>query len=85
MKAIPSRFRFVGTFSLLLTLPFLAGADGNGCGGSIASPPAPGPDAATGCAPSDCAGLAAPSDAKLCPGGTSVGRTRLRQERRGPV
>jgi hypothetical protein len=74
MNAIRSRFRFAGTFSLLLTLPFLAGADGSGCGGSI-SPPPPGPDAGTECAPSDCTGLAAPSDAKVCPGGSSVGRT----------
>ena len=33
MKAFSSRFRFVGTFALFLTLPFLTGADGNGCGG----------------------------------------------------
>jgi hypothetical protein len=75
MKAIPSRFRFAGTISFLLMLPFLAGADGNGCGGNIASPPAPGPDGGTDCTPSDCADLAAPADAKLCPDGTSVART----------
>jgi hypothetical protein len=75
MKALSSRFRFVGTFALFLTLPFLAGADGDGCNGKIASPPVPTVDAGTACAPSDCAGLAAPSDAKLCPDGTAVGRT----------
>jgi Antistasin family len=84
MKAIPTRYRFVGTLALLLTLPSLTGADGNGCGGGIASPPAPGPDAATGCAPSDCAGLAAPSDAKLCSGGTAVGRTVCAKSAAGP-
>ena len=43
MKAIPSRFRFVGTFALFLTLPFLTGADGNGCSGGGASRRHPAP------------------------------------------
>src|SRR5271166_6267062 len=38
MTSIHSRARFTGMVSLLLMLPFLAGADGNGCsGGRVAA------------------------------------------------
>jgi hypothetical protein len=72
---------------ILLTIPFLTGADGNGClGGSLfvvvsdaGSVPPQSDDGSTGgtaaCMPSDCANLGAPAIAKVCPDGTSEGAT----------
>jgi hypothetical protein len=56
-----------------------AGCGGNaflidpGVGGD--SGPSPGADGASGCTQADCRGLAASTDAKVCPGGTSLGRS----------
>lgn len=64
----------MGTISLLLTLAFLAGAD-NGCDGTFASGSGTSADSGAACVPADCVDLPAPSEAKACPGGTSVART----------
>jgi hypothetical protein len=53
----------------LLAVPFLMGADGNGCGGAVFHGKDGGGPA---CAPADCAGMGAPAIAKLCPDGSSV-------------
>ena len=76
MISIQSRVRYTGMVSLLLMLPFLAGADGNGCGaGPVPAGSGTSADAGVSCTPADCTGLAAPLDAKTCPGGASVART----------
>ncbi len=61
----------------LICVPFLMGADGQGCGGEIAakdggSVTPPVTDASHECAPSDCAGQAVPALARVCPDGTAV-------------
>ncbi len=78
-------FRFARLFSLMLMLPFAAGADSIGCGGQASTPIGGGTntDAGPACTPTDCASLAAPSIAKACPGGTSVGPTVCAREATG--
>jgi hypothetical protein len=82
MRAFPTsrRVAYPATF-LLASSSWIAG----GCGGGVftiepgsgddGAVPNPNNDAGSGCTPADCAGLAAPTDAKLCPGGASVGRS----------
>jgi hypothetical protein len=77
---IGSRIAWAGPF--LFFVPFLTGAEGNGCepGGRIAigSGTADGGsnfDGSATCMPADCAGLAAPAIAKVCPDGTAVSAT----------
>ena len=70
--------------AVLFSFAMLTVAGGEGCSGSVA-PGGPGAsdggseasesDAAGACTPADCAGLAAPALAMVCPGGTSVGAT----------
>ncbi len=84
MASLQLRSRLAWSAPFALVLPFLMGADGNGCqpGGPItigsgedggtAAEDGSGVDAGLVCAPASCAGLAAPALAKLCPDGTSV-------------
>jgi len=74
----------------LVIMAMAAGASAGACSGAV-TPGAPGAtddggntgadgadgagDAAGDCTPADCAGLAAPALAKMCPDGTSVGAT----------
>jgi hypothetical protein len=62
--------RFAMCTAALLAMPVLMGADGKGCsaGGDV-------PVGNDVCGPRDCDGLGSPGDAKLCPGGSSVGRS----------
>jgi hypothetical protein len=83
MSTGPARLGWAGTIALFLGLPFLAGADGNGCnGGKIMPGPARTADGGS-CVPADCAGLEASADAKICPGGASVGRSVCSPDARG--
>jgi hypothetical protein len=84
MNSTRPHFRYAGMLSLALTIPFLAGADGGGCNGTVA-PITPGTSTDGGgeCTPADCAGLPAPADAKLCPGGTSVARSACSRDATG--
>ena len=77
------------TSSALFALTLSIGFAGGGCSGSVANSGPPtndggGGDGATGgCAATDCAGLAAPALAKVCPDGTSVGATLCTRQTNG--
>jgi hypothetical protein len=82
MNSTRSRFRYMGMLSLLLTTPVLAGV--NGCTGDVV-PTGSGTiaDGGSDCTPADCAGVPAPADAKVCPGGTSVARSMCSRDANG--
>jgi hypothetical protein len=81
MKSCSVGHRAVCLVSVLWSLALWVGAAG--CGGVFTfepgdggdAAPSPGSDAASGCTPADCAGLGATTEAKVCPGGTAVGRS----------
>jgi hypothetical protein len=83
MNATPrTRSTIVWTSLAAVAIPFLMGADGGGCssGGPVVDGGPgrdvdAGTDASIACSASDCAGLAAPAIARLCPDGTSVAAT----------
>jgi hypothetical protein len=83
MKSLRIGSRIAWVSPVLFLIPFLTGADGNGCqpGGPIpvgsgSSDAGSRSDGSVTCTPSDCAGdLAVPAIAKVCPDGTSVGAT----------
>jgi hypothetical protein len=84
MKSLRLRSRVAWAAPVVLALPLLLGADGNGCqpGGPIpvgsgddAGGAADGgvrADAGSACTPASCAGMAVPALAKLCPDGTTL-------------
>ncbi|MGH7269902.1 MAG: hypothetical protein ACREJ3_05675 [Polyangiaceae bacterium] len=76
---------------VLFAVALLAGAGGEGCGAAVAQVGSgtdaggdAGSDATGGCTPADCAGLASPALAKMCPDGTSVGATLCTRQASGP-
>lgn len=83
MTLLQLRSRVAWSAPAILVLPFLMGADGGcqgggvipigsgGDGGEVAEG-GPRVDGGSACAPSSCAGLAAPAIAKQCPGGPTV-------------
>jgi hypothetical protein len=60
-------------FSLVLSVPLLTGANGNGCGSAVVIGNENGGGTSTITCASDACGPAAPAIAQLCPDGTSVG------------
>jgi hypothetical protein len=82
MKSLRIGSRIAWVSPVFFFLPFVMGADGNGCqpGGPIPIGSGSIVDGSTSdgsvtCTPADCAGLAAPALAKVCSDGTSVGAT----------
>jgi Antistasin family len=74
--------------TVLFAVAVLTGIGGGGCSGAVAPGGSgaadAGSEAAQGdCTPADCAGLAAPALAKLCPDGTSVGATLCARQASG--
>jgi hypothetical protein len=88
MKSLRRRSQIAWSAPVVLVLPLLMGADGNGCapGGPVfigsgddagatsdgSTGVGPGTDGGSVCTPSSCAGFAVPALAKICPDGTSV-------------
>ncbi|HTB75841.1 MAG TPA: hypothetical protein VK762_21475 [Polyangiaceae bacterium] len=93
MKSLQLRSRVAWSAPLVLVLPLLMGADGNGCapGGPIAVGSGGGADASgstdgggsSACTPASCTGLAAPALAKVCPDGTTVSASVCEEQSNG--
>jgi len=80
--------RLGGCGPYFLAVAVLTGGGGGGCSGAVApggsgATDAGGEAAAGGCMPADCAGLAAPALAMLCPDGTSIGATLCTRQASG--
>jgi hypothetical protein len=76
------------TCAVLFAVSLLTGAAGGGCSGGFVAPNGSGAtdggsDAMGGCTAAQCAGLAAPALAKMCPDGTSVGPTFCERQASG--
>ncbi len=96
MTSLQLRSRVAWTAPMVLVLPFLMGADGNGCqpggpitigsggdsGGVVTEGGSPA-DSGSGCTPASCAGMAVPADAKLCPDGTTLTENLCEEQANG--
>jgi hypothetical protein len=92
---LKNRARGVGprTSTLLFAFATAIGTAGGGCSGGVTPGPTDGGgggdgavgvgDGGGGCTPADCAGLAAPAIAMLCPDGSSVGATLCTRQASG--
>src|SRR5258708_23518681 len=89
MEPFELRRRMHSVAALLVALPFLTAADGNGCGAGGTIPIGSGAtgdgggDAANACSPADCAGLPMLGLAKSCPDGTGLGATDCTRQASG--
>lgn len=79
MRPFPFSLRVTEILPVTLLIPFLMGASGGGCEGSVfvvgedaGADTGAEPDASPVCTPASCAGLAAPALAKVCPDGTTL-------------